>query len=268
MVAWLPLILLLAAAAIEPLRLPLALVLLIGFSAIWWRVRGNPRSDRSGAFVYGACFLAVLSMAWSGVALPAGALDGSWCASPLSPFAVYRAAGAVLVLSAVALMARLLGSSGQEIGIRGASRAGLAVALAGLLAVGLVATFIGPAVAEPFFGPLPIAVRNVAAVFPALLFALANATMEETIYRGVLLRWLLRWRGPVLAMAVQAAAFGIAHGVGGAFTGSPLPVMAATAATGLAFGAISLRTGSLLLPIALHAALDIPIYYANACLAR
>jgi membrane protease YdiL (CAAX protease family) len=106
----------------------------------------------------------------------------------------------------------------------------------------------------------------VSAVVPALLFAIANASMEEATYRGVLLRWVMRSHGPMLAMAVQAAAFGLAHGVGGAFAGSPLPVVAATAATGLAFGAIALRTGSLLLPIALHAALDIPIYYANACL--
>jgi len=76
----------------------------------------------------------------------------------------------------------------------------------------------------------------------------------------------MRWRGPLVAVAVQAAAFGLAHGVGGDFAGSPLPVMAATAAAGLALGAITLRTGSLLLPVALHAALDIPIYYANACL--
>jgi CAAX amino terminal protease family. len=129
-----------------------------------------------------------------------------------------------------------------------------------------VAVFIGPAVAEPFFGPLPVALGNVSALFPALLFAIANASMEETVYRGVLLRWVMRSHGPLLAMAVQAAAFGLAHGVGSDFAGSPLPVMAATAAAGLAFGAMSLRTGSLLLPIALHAALDIPIYYANACL--
>jgi membrane protease YdiL (CAAX protease family) len=54
--------------------------------------------------------------------------------------------------------------------------------------------------------------------------------------------------------------------VGSDFAQSPLPVIAATAVGGLAFGVIALRSGSLILPIALHAALDIPIYYANACL--
>jgi len=146
------------------------------------------------------------------------------------------------------------------------SPAAVALALGALVAVGIVAAFIGPALAEPFFGPLPVRMGEVAALFPALLFAIANGTMEETVYRGVLLRWVTRAHGPVLAMAVQAAAFGLAHGVGSDFAGSPLPVMAATAVGGLAFGAVAMRTGSLLLPIALHAALDVPIYYANACL--
>lgn len=265
-VAGLPLILLLAAAAIEPLRLPMLLVFLIGFMAQLWRAQSNDTAPSSAAFVSGGCLLVALSWVWIGIALPADARDGSSCANLFSPFAIYRAVGALLVLVAVMLVVRLLGSTAGEIAIRRASRAGLALALGALLAVGIVAAIIGPAVAEPFFGPLPVALGNVSALLPALLFAVTNASMEETVYRGVLLRWVMRAHGPLLAMAVQASAFGLAHGVGSDFAGSPLPVMAATAVGGLAFGAIALRTGSLLLPIALHAALDIPIYYANACL--
>ena len=266
MVGWLPVVLLLTAAAIEPLRLPVLLALLIGFVASLWLPRSRGTLPGPTAYASGACLLVALSMVWIGVALPVGALDGSRCASPLAPFALYRAAGALLVLVAVALVIRLLGSTAGEIGLRRVSRTGVAVALGAFLALGTAATFIGPAIAEPFFGPLPVAVGNPAALVPALLFAIANAGMEETVYRGALLRWLMRSHGVVLSMAVQAAAFGLAHGVGGAFAGSPLPVIAATAAAGLAFGVIALRTGSLLLPIALHAALDIPIYYANSCL--
>lgn len=262
----LPLVVLLAAAGIEVLRLPALVALFIGF------VAGMARDRRSGAppspavVVGGACLLVVLSMVWVGVALPPGARDGTTCADLDAPFAVYRAAGAVLALAAVALVMRLVRSTSAEVGLRRASRAGLGLALGALVAVGVAAAFIGPAVAEPFFGPLPVALGNGWALFPALLFALANASMEETIYRGVLLRWVMRFRGPWLAVAVQAVAFGLAHGVGTDFAGSPLPVMAATAAAGLGFGVIALRTGSLILPIALHMALDIPIYYANACL--
>jgi membrane protease YdiL (CAAX protease family) len=261
-----PLVLLLAAAAFEPLRLHVLGVLTIGFTASLWRAWRNRKTPSSTVFAYGACLLVVLSMVWIGITLPTNARDGSSCTNLLAPFPLYRAAGALLVLAAVALGVRLLGSSAGEVGFRRASRAGLVLALSTLLAVGIVATFIGPAVAEPFFGPLPVALGKVEALFPALLFAVANATMEETVYRGVLLRWITRSHGPALAMAVQAVAFGLAHGVGSDFAGSPIPVMAATAAAGLAFGALALRTGSLVLPIALHAALDIPIYYANACL--
>ena len=264
--AVIPLTLLLAAAAVEPLRLPMLLALVIGFVATVRADPGRGGPARAIAHIYGACALVVLSMVWSGIALPAGARDGSTCAKVLAPFALYRAAGALLVLAAVALVLRRLGSTGAEIGVRRVSPTGVALALGALVAVGIVATFIGPALAEPFFGPLPVVLGNPSALLPALLFAIANASMEETVYRGVLLRWVMRSHGTAVAMAVQAAAFGLAHGVGGDFAGSPLPVVAATAAGGLAFGAIALRTGSLILPIAIHAALDIPIYYANACL--
>lgn len=262
----LPLVLLLAATAIEPLRLPILAVVLVGFGARLLMERRGAAGPSSTTFVYGACVLVSLSAAWTGVALPAEARDGSSCASLLAPFAAYRAVGALLVLLSVALVVRLLGSTVGEIGIRRPSRAALALALGALAAVGIVATSIGPALAEPFFGPLPVALGDVSALFPALLFAVANASMEETVYRGALLRWVMRSRGPLVALAVQASVFGLAHGVGSDFAGSPLPVVAATAVGGLFFGVIALRTGSLLLPIALHAALNVPIYYANACL--
>ena len=266
MLAGVPFTLLLAAAAFEGLRLPMLVVILLGFLASLWRARSGTTAHTSERFVYAAALLVVLGMAWSGVELPASARDGSTCADLLAPFAVYRAAGAALVLAAVALTVWLLGSTAAEIGLRKVSRRELGLAAGVLGAVGFAATFIGPAVAEPFFGSLPVALGNATALVPALVFAMANALMEETVFRGALLHWVLRWRGPLVAVAVQAAAFGLAHGVGGDFAGSPLPVMAATAAAGLALGAITLRTGSLLLPVALHAALDIPIYYANACL--
>lgn len=268
MITWLSIIVLLAAAAVESLRLPVLLALLVGFIVIGWSRRGVEGPGSVTAFVVGGSLVAVLGMAWSGVALPPEALNGGACATLLAPFALYRAAGALLVVLAMAIVAHRLRSAAPEIGLRRPSPKGLAVAGGALAAVGLVATLLGPTIAAPFFGPLPVRTGSLLALVPALLFAVANATMEEVAYRGALLRWIMRWRGPLFALVVQAAAFGLAHGVGGAFTGSPLPVMAATAATGLALGALSLRTGSLLLPIALHAALDIPIYYANACVLR
>ncbi|MDQ3690750.1 MAG: CPBP family intramembrane metalloprotease [Chloroflexota bacterium] len=261
-----PIGLLLAAAASEALRPPVLLALGGAFVAAWWAYRGDDAGAGAWTYITGACLLATMSLAWTGVDLPATARDGSTCANPLAPFAAYRAVGAVLVLTAVAVVMRLLGLTAATIGVRRASAGGLAVALGALVAVGVFAALIGPALAEPFFGPLPVQMGDPAALVPALLFAIANASMEETVYRGVLLRGLMRSRSPVLALGVQAIVFGLAHGVGSDFSGSPLPVIAATAVGGLAFGAVALRTGSLLVPVALHAALDIPIYYANACL--
>lgn len=264
--AAIPIGLLLVAAAFEALRLPVLLVLGAAFVAAWWWYRRDDARTGTLAFITGACLLVTMSLAWTGVDLPAAARDGSTCADPLAPFAAYRAVGALLVLTAAALVMRLLGSTAAAIGVGRASAGGLAIALGALAAVGALASLIGPALAEPFFGPLPMQLGVPAALVPALLFAIANASMEETAYRGVLLRGLLRSWSPMLALAIQAVVFGLAHGVGSDFSGSPLPVMVATAVGGLAFGAVALRTGSLLVPVALHAALDIPIYYANACL--
>ena len=62
----------------------------------------------------------------------------------------------------------------------------------------------------------------------------------------------------------QAVIFGAAH-TGPDFTGSALPVVLAIAAAGLLAGLIVRRTGSLLLPILVHIAFDVPLYYAVAC---
>jgi membrane protease YdiL (CAAX protease family) len=44
-----------------------------------------------------------------------------------------------------------------------------------------------------------------------------------------------------------------------------VPVLVAVSAGGLIAGLIVQRTGSLLLPIVIHMALDVPLYYAFSC---
>lgn len=209
--------------------------------------------------------MVALDIAWAGV--PPGPLFGDLaCADRFVPFALLRVIGAALVLGAVALILRVVRTDPAEIGLRWPSRPWLIASVAVLPLVGVAAVALGPILAKPFFGPVSSISPDPWTLLPALAFAIANAVMEEVAYRGALLRWLTPVTGVASALALQALIFGLAHGTGADFTGSPLPVMAATAASGLILGALALRTRSLLLPIAIHIALDIPVFYGKVCL--
>ena len=129
---------------------------------------------------------------------------------------------------------------------------------------GPLALVLGPLLARPFFGEISYDVLALGAIVPALVFAVSNGVMEEVIYRGALLGWSARIMGVGPALVGQAVVFGVAHS-GTDVTGPALPLMLAMGAGGFLAGAIALRTRSLLLPIAVHVGLDIPIYYAFAC---
>lgn len=218
------------------------------------------------ALVYAGCLVVALNLAWDGVPLTSLVHGVTACLDLMAPFAVLRVVGAVLVLAALGVLIRVLRANPGEIGLRWPSRGWLILSLAALLVVVAVATLVGPRLAEPFFGPVSPATANLRGLIPAIAFALANASMEEVAYRGVLLRWLTPAAGAANALALQALVFGLAHGTGTDFVGSPLPVMAATATAGLVLGALALRSRSLLLPIAIHIALDIPVFYGKVCL--
>jgi membrane protease YdiL (CAAX protease family) len=265
--AILPLALLVGGAAIEAAR-PLALMLLvIGLLATLVRTRRQP-GEQPGVeeLVYAGCAVVALNLAWSGIPLDALVGAAAECQDRLAPFALVRVLGAVFVLASLAVAMRLLRARPTELGLRWPSRPWVLVSLAAVMTIGPGAVFLGPILAEPFFGPLSPMTADLRSLVPALSFALANASMEEVAYRGALLRWLTPVTGSATALALQAIVFGLAHGVGTDFIGSPLPVMAATAAAGLILGALALRTGSLLLPIAIHLALDIPVFYGKVCL--
>ena len=138
------------------------------------------------------------------------------------------------------------------------------LSLVAFLVAGPVALVLGPILARPFFGEVTYDVTMVGAIAPALLFAVANGAMEEIAYRGALLGWSARVIGVPAAVVGQAVVFGLAHS-GSDVTGSPLLLMTALGLGGLIAGVIAVRTRSLLLPMAIHIGLDIPIYYAFAC---
>ena len=170
----------------------------------------------------------------------------------------------MVVLGSLALVAWLLGADRSSLSLRWPSRsvAVAAFAFAGIVAP--LAVWLGPILAVPFFGQIRFETGILAAVVPAVVLAVANGLLEEITFRGALLGWGARALGSSGALVFQALVFGVVH-VGPDFTGNPIPVVAAVAAGGFIAGLIVRRTGSLLLPIAVHAAFDVPLYYVQAC---
>ena len=136
--------------------------------------------------------------------------------------------------------------------------------IVGFLVAGPAALILGPTLARPFFGDVGYDLTIVGALIPALVFAVANGSMEELAYRGALLGWSAKVIGTWPAVVGQAVVFGLAHS-GADVVGNSLPLMLALGVGGLIAGVITVRTRSLLLPMAIHIGLDIPIYYAFAC---
>jgi membrane protease YdiL (CAAX protease family) len=188
------------------------------------------------------------------------------CGSLLSPTATARALEAVVVIGALAAVAWWMGADRASLSLRLPDHAVTALAVAAPIVVAPAALLVGPLLAEPFFGQIRIDVGVASAIVPALGLGLSNGLLEELVFRGAILGWGARVIGARPAVALQAILFGLAH-VGPDFLNplAALPVLLAVAAGGVVAGLIVRRTGSLLLPVAIHVALDIPIYYALAC---
>lgn len=261
LLATLPIVLLASGAAIPVLR-PAVLAVLASV-AVASAVRGHARTP------LGRGWLATLPTA---VGLTAAALAGTpmplpdalHCPDVLSPPTVARVVQAFLVLGTVALVAWFARD-------RAALRLGwpadrrvtaLAVAAPVVLVPG--ALWIGPLLARPFFGEVGIATGDPRALVPAVTFAVANAALEEMEFRGALLGWSSPVLGLAGAIAGQAVVFGFAHL--GADVSGPAPLLwLGMAASGGVAGFVAVRSRSLLLPFTVHAALDVPLYYAFAC---
>ncbi|HTU09435.1 MAG TPA: CPBP family intramembrane glutamic endopeptidase [Allosphingosinicella sp.] len=85
----------------------------------------------------------------------------------------------------------------------------------------------------------------------ALAVSVFAGVFEEIAYRGYLIAYFGSWFGPWWALAASSLLFGFAHLYQG-----PTGVLVTTL-MGALFGWLYLETGSLLLPILLHAAVDI-----------
>jgi membrane protease YdiL (CAAX protease family) len=251
-----PLGLLVLAAAVPALHIVVLVVLALGAAVAIWR-------DAPVRWAWAAAVPVALSLFWGSLATPAVALDGSDCANPASPVATWRALEALVVLGALAGLAFILRAAPASLSLRWPARRWVRWAVVGFLVSGPVALLAGPYLARPFFGDVGYELVA-AALVPALVFAAANGVMEEVIYRGALLGWSAKVMGLGPAVVGQAVVFGVAHS-GSDVIGLQLPLMLALGVGGLLAGVIAVRTRSLLIPMAVHIGLDVPIYFAFAC---
>jgi membrane protease YdiL (CAAX protease family) len=252
-----PLGLLALAAAIPVLRLPI-LAILVGGTAV---AIGR---DAPVAWTWAGALPVAASLAWGVLPAPVAAVDGSDCASALSPIALWRVAEAAVVLAVLAELARRLGATRDTLSLRWPADDVVRLSVLGFVVVGPLALILGPILAKPFFGLIEYDVLKPGAIVPALLFAVANGSMEELAYRGALQGWSARVIGVWPAVVGQAIVFGLAHS-GPDVAGNSVVLMVTLGLGGFLAGAITVRTRSLLFPLAIHIGLDIPIYYAFAC---
>lgn len=252
-----PIALLTLAAGVPALRIVVLAVLVAGTAVAIGR-------SAPVRWAWAAAIPVALSLSWEAWPAPVPALDGSSCADPASPIAVWRAVQAMLVLGILGALAMLLKAGRTSLGLRMPARRYVRWAVVGFLVTGPVALLIGPILARPFFGPIDYDVTIVGAIVPALLFAAANGVLEEVTYRGALLGWSAKVMGVGPALLGQAVVFGVAHS-GPDVNGLPIALMLGLGIGGFIAGVIAVRTRSLLIPIAIHVGFDIPLYYGLAC---
>ena len=252
-----PLALLSTAAVFPLLRLPVLVVLVAGAAVAI-------RREAPVRWAWAAAVPVAINLAWGLWPAPTVALDGTDCASLGSPVAIWRLLESIIVLASLMAFAVVLKASRSSLLLRRPARAVVRWSVVAFLVSGPVALLMGPLLARPFFGDVGYDVTMLGAIVPALIFAIANGTMEEVVYRGALLGWSSKVMGVAPALVGQAVVFGLAHS-GADVVGNGIVLSVALGIGGFIAGVIAIRTRSLLLPIAVHVGLDIPIYYAFAC---
>ncbi len=247
----------LLAAALWPSLRPAGAVVLV---AGWLLLRLARRPE---AIAWAAVLPIGLVLPWPDLLGPDAPLGAAGCVDPLSAIAVHRVAVGLFGLAVVAVLARANGSGAREIGLRRPRRVEAVAAVGCVAVVAVGGLWIGPWLAQPFFGRLDFP-TPLAALVPAIAFGLANGVLEEVGYRGAMQGWLGRAMPLGWAIGIQGLAFGIVHA--GPEVLALLPVhIALMGAVGVIGGAARERLGSLWLPIGVHVGADIALYVGLAC---
>jgi hypothetical protein len=256
-ISYVPTALALTAAPWREARLPILLGVIVVFVLL--RRRGDTL-----AAAWAAPIPILATFAWGVTVSPIAEAGPFACESIGSLPAVARFAEAVGGVLLVLALGRLIGASPGQAGLRWPSRRLVIASLALVVVLGPLSVLAFETFAAPFFGSFDYEAAFPAVLAPALLFALANGTLEEVVYRGAMLGWSSRVVGVRTALILQAVVFGAAHD-GPGFVGSAVPVIVAMGAAGIVAGLVVRRTGSLLPVIAVHVAVDVPLYLFIAC---
>ena len=249
---------LLIVAAAAPITRPIVLAILVAGFVVAFQRQAPVR------WAWAAPIPVAVSLCFGLLPAPLADPTGGDCTHIGSPPAIWRAGEAILALATLAALAYVLRARRSDLGLRWPARWVVRMAIAGALVLGPVGLVLGALLARPFFGTFELDLSRPGFLVPALIFAIANGTMEELSYRGALLGWTSKVTGTWLAVVGQAIVFGLAHG-GADVGGSPIVLMLALGAGGFLAGVIALQTRSLLVPIAWHVALDLPLYVYLAC---
>jgi membrane protease YdiL (CAAX protease family) len=262
----LPAIALTAAVAVGAVARPAAPFVFVGILVVYLFLR--TRGERPAALA--AVLPAAAILAWRALPQPIADPAGADCANLLAPPAVWRfLEGAIGLVAVIALAVDRRVHHG-ELGLRRGSAPVQALAVVSLLVITPLAmsfsTMVGGSLGGVFFGSYRVDASQPAAFLPALLFAVSNSLAEELAYRGAMRTWLAPGLGIVGANLAQAIVFGLSH-TGDDFVGmqAAIPTAASMVLLGFLGGVIARRTRSLTLPLAAHAAADIPLYFYWAC---
>jgi len=266
----LPALLLVAAVGFGAVVRPAAPFVFVALLTLYLFVRrSGDRAALAGGLA--AVLPAAAILVWRSLPQPIADPSGADCTNLFSPPAVWRffegAIGLVVVLGLVVDRRTSLG----ELGLRRGSRFLRALAFGSFLVIVPVAMSFASAVGGAslggmFFGSYTLDTSQPAALLPAFVFAASNSVAEELAYRGAMRAWLVPGLGIVGANLAQAVVFGLSH-TGDDFVGleAVIPTMLAMIVVGFVGGVVARQTRSLTLPLAIHAAADIPLYLYWAC---
>ena len=203
-------------------------------------------------------------LTWRTISAPLADPGGLQCADALSPPAAWRLAQALLALGTLGVLMGVLGAKPAAIWWRRPSVPVARLSVLGFFVAAPLGLLLSAAIARPYFGTFDLHISDPSALVPGLVFSLSNAIGEEVIYRGAFMAFAGKVVGLRSALVLQAVVFGVAH-AGAHFMGSPIAVVLAVGFGGYVAGLLTLKTRSLMMPIAVHAAIDLPVYAFFAC---